>query len=521
MIIDSIWLGIAFLLGFLMRRINFPPMIGFLIAGFVLNGLNISHGQLLDDLADIGVLLLLFTIGLKIKIKSLTDKVIWAGGIVTALISTLLFVVFLYLALYANIPLFKELNFNQIALIGFALSFSSTVFVIKILEERGNLNTSEGKVAVGVLVIQDIIAVIFLTFAKGEWPSAWAGLLILTPLLRPVLIWILKKTGHGEMLILFGFFIAILGGEIFQMVGLKSDLGALIFGIIISNHKKSNELATNLLNFKDFFLIAFFLNIGFYGLPTVELFWIGIILSLLLVIKPFIYHIIFSKLGFPVRSSYFASISLANYSEFGLIIGVFATKIGIIKPEWLVIIAIAISISFILSSLLNSYSLQLFEKRNNFICSFGHSKDYSCDSKNDICEARVFIFGMGLIGTTTYDKLNLIYPGKVLALDSDETVVNEHLKQNRKVILHDATETDFWSGICKDGVNIVVLAMTDFKANIFTLKLINSTHSNIKIFAAARFDDEVKQLKEAGAHHVFNLIEEAGKGLVNDIISKS
>lgn len=521
MAIDSLWIGIAFLLGFLMRRIKMPPMLGFLIAGFVINALSLEHGILLDNLADLGVMLLLFTIGLKLKIKSLAEGAVWGGGLIAAILTTAIFALFLYLAFVANLAIFKELTLAQIALIAFALSFSSTVFVVKILEEQGSINTSEGRVAVGVLIIQDILAVVFLTISKAGWPSPWAILLILTPLLRPVLLWILKKSGHGEMLILFGFFVAVIGGELFESFGLKADLGALIFGIILSNTKKSNELAKTLLNFKDFFLIAFFLNIGFFGLPNINTFAIAILLSIVLIIKPFIFHFAFTRFKFPVRSSYFAAISLTNYSEFGLIVGVLATKMGWIPTQWLIILALAISISFIISSVLNNYSVKLFEQQTHFICTFGKSKDYTYDDQANICDAKVFIFGMGRIGTITYDRLNQMYPNEVLALDSDENVVNEHVAKNRKVIHHDATDTEFWSNVCKDDVNLVVLAMSDFKSNMFTLKLINTTESKIKIFAAARFDDEVNQLKEAGAHHVFNLVEEAGKGLVNDILSKT
>lgn len=520
MTIDSVWLGIAFLSGFIMRRIGLPPMLGFLLAGFVLHGIDMEHGQLLDGLADTGVMLLLFTIGLKLKIKSLADKVIWAGGLLSSVLSTLIFAAFLYLAMFSGLPFFNELSIVQIGIIALALSFSSTVFVIKLLEERGNLNTSEGKVAIGILIIQDIIAVIFLTISKEGWPSIFALLLLLTPLLRPLLLWVLRKTGHGEMLLLFGFFIAVLGGELFESVGLKSDLGALVFGMIIANDKKTNELANNLLHFKDFFLIAFFLNIGFIGLPNIHTVWISIVLGLLLVIKPIIYHFSFTRFKFPVRASYFSAISLTNYSEFGLIIGLIGTRMGWIGSEWLVVLALSISISFVISSLLNKHSINIFERYLKLICSFGEVKPYTCDLQSSVCEAKAFVFGMGQIGTVIYDQLIQQYPEKVIGLDSDEDVVQRHRNENRKVIVNDAADTEFWDNICKDHVNIVVLAMPNYESNSFTLKLITTTNSKVKIFATAIYDDEVSRLKNEGAHYVFNIHEEAGKGLVNDILSK-
>ncbi len=518
MSLDSVWLGIAFTLGYFMRRLKLPPMLGFLLAGFLLHSINAEHGQLLDGIANIGVMLLLYTIGLKLNIKSLTQKAILGGGLLSTILSVGFSAIVVGLLTLTPIPHFDGLTIKQVLIIAFALSFSSTVFVIKILEERGNINSNEGKAAIGILVIQDILAVLFLTFSKGTMPSVYALLLLLTPFLRPILLYILKRTGHGEMLTLFGFFMALLGAELFGVAGLKQDLGALVFGIIISNNEKSNELAKNLLSFKDFFLIAFFLSIGFSGKPTLETFIAASIISVILLAKPFIYHISLCRFKFPVHSSYFASISLTNFSEFALIVGALAVKTNWITNDWLIIIALAISFSFIISSILNSRAHILFKKRQDYICSFG---DVHANDEIHFDDAQILIIGMGTVGTNIYDKIAESYSEKIIGIDSDDTRIKQHLKRKRNVALHDATNTDFWDNVAPNQLKTVVLALPDFQNNVFAINRLTALNRPIEIFATARFKDQIEILKEAGANYVYSLYEEVGKGMASEIVTAS
>lgn len=513
-------MGVAFTLGYFIKRVGLPPMLGFLLAGFLLHSVHAEHGQLLDGIADIGVMLLLYTIGLKLNIKSLAQKAILGGSLLSTLISVTISAIIIGILTLTPIPHLAGLSLKQVLIISFALSFSSTVFVIKILEERGNLNTAEGKAAIGILIIQDILAVLFLTLTKGKWPSTYALFLLLTPFLRPILLYILKRTGHGEMLTLFGFFMALMGAELFAFVGLKPDLGALVFGMIISSNEKSEELAKNLLYFKDFFLIAFFLNIGFSGTPNGDTLIAALLLTIILVAKPFIYHLSLSKLKFPIHSSYFAAISLTNFSEFALIVGALSVKLGLIPSEWLIIIALSISISFIASSLLNSRAHNILKKRKNIIYSFSKTPPDNASQIN-FDNTEILIIGMGTVGTNIYDKIIENCNTKVLGLDSDENRIRQHLKRKRKVALHDATDTDFWNNIAPEMLKTVVLALPDFQNNIFALERLNALNRPIEIFATARYKDQIEMLKDSGANYVFSLYEEVGKGMADDIILSS
>ena len=277
---DPLWIAIAFVCGFLVKLINLPPLIGFLAAGFLLNALGAEGGSFLDATADLGITLLLFTIGLKLKIKELARPEVWGAATLHMGFVCLLLAGFVYLFSQASVGLFAGLDFKTSLLIGFALSFSSTVFAIKVLDELGATGSRHGKISIGILVIQDIVAVIFISASIGKVPSIWALALLLLIPMRPLLIKFLEKVGHGELLILFGITVALGGANIFELVGIKEDAGALFFGMLFANHPKSNELAKALLSLKELFLVGFFLSIGMMALPG----WAEIIAALIFLV---------------------------------------------------------------------------------------------------------------------------------------------------------------------------------------------------------------------------------------------
>ena len=282
---EFVWILFAFICGLGAKTLTLPPSIGYLIAGFVLHFLGYQTNDNLQNLADLGITLMLFTIGLKLNIKDLIKKEVWLGCLSHTglwLISSLLFI---KLCAIAAITFFIDLDINTAALIAFALSFSSTVCVVKLLEEHGEMKTRHGKLAVGILVIQDIIAVSFLVVATGKIPSLWAAALLGLFLLKPLINKIINHAGHGELIPLTGFFIALGSYELFELVNIKGDLGALLIGMFLASHPKASEINKSLMSFKDLFLIGFFLSIGFSALPDWQMLGLAGLLTLLLPIK--------------------------------------------------------------------------------------------------------------------------------------------------------------------------------------------------------------------------------------------
>ncbi|MBW1894350.1 MAG: cation:proton antiporter, partial [Deltaproteobacteria bacterium] len=164
----------AFVFGFIARQFGLPPLVGFLAAGFGLNIFGVEATETLHQLSDVGIILLLFSIGLKVKIKKLLEPQIWGTASLHMTITVVLLGAVFYGFSLAGLSFFSSLDLSASLIIAFALSFSSTVFAVKILEEKGEMTSRHGRIAIGILVIQDLLAVIFITISSGKIPSPFA-----------------------------------------------------------------------------------------------------------------------------------------------------------------------------------------------------------------------------------------------------------------------------------------------------------------------------------------------------------
>jgi predicted Kef-type K+ transport protein len=191
------FIGIAFSFGMIVNFIGLPPMVGFLLAGFALNSAGFEVTEQLTTTAGLGVTLLLFSIGLKLDIRTLFKVEVWGGASFHILTSIAFFTVILFILKQFGLAYFHELDNSSLLLISFALSFSSTVFAVKILEEKSETNALYGRIAIGILIMQDIFAVLFLTISVGKTPSVWAFALLALPLVRPLLFRMLDSVGKG------------------------------------------------------------------------------------------------------------------------------------------------------------------------------------------------------------------------------------------------------------------------------------------------------------------------------------
>lgn len=513
-------ISFAFFFGLAIRRIGLPPMVGFLLAGFAYNyaGLDVPSG--LQTVADLGVTLLLFSIGLKLKLDDLATIEVWGTSVLHLLASTVLFSVVILLSQMAfKIPLF-DLSPVAVVVLAFGLSFSSTVYAVKVLEDKGDMAALYGKVAIGILVMQDLFAVLFLTVSEGKYPSIYSILVLalFIPPIKKIIYKLIDYAGHGELLVLSALFFAMGAGyELFYSLDLKGDLGALILGILISNHPKSKEMAKSLLNFKELMLIGFFLSVGMQGLPTDTVIYAAIGLVLFLPVKAWLYLWITTRFGLRARTGLFVGISLGNYSEFGLIVTALGAAKGIFPLDWLLVMAIAVSVSFALAS---PFSLKAEEIYHRYKAVWGKYQRLSLIPKDEIIDtgnATILVMGMGRVGLGVYDKLVKERPGQVIGIELNETYAGEIAQRGYNVKVADATDTDFWNMVRLSSPieEIIVLAMPKHQNNIDAAKSIFASGLDCKVIAIAKYEKEVQELNEMGVAS-FNLYREAGEGLARE-----
>ena len=519
---DPLWIIAAFVFGAASSRIGLPPLVGYLIAGFFLNSFGVQGSETLASISDAGVTLLLFTIGLKIKLKGLAKPEVWAGATTHMLITVIFFGTGIRVFGLAGISYFGSLSWQTSFLIAFALSFSSTVFAVKVFEEKKEMASRHASAAIGILIMQDIIAVVFLSISAGKLPSLWAPVLAVSLMIvRPLLARFMARCGHGELLMLFGILMTTAGYSSFELVGLKGDLGALVFGMLLATHSKASELADRLLGFKDLFLVGFFLNIGISSSPALGGFAMALLLALLMPFKAALFFGILTRFKLRARTSMLASFSLANYSEFGLIVGSIGVANGWLSSDWLAIIAIALSITFILAAPLNSASHVIYARLSNKLKYFETAKRLPEDAPIVTGNAEVAVVGMGGVGTSAYDEMRRRYGDVVIGVDFCAETVEKHRKRGRNVVYGDAEDSDFWERFepKKSCVTLVMLALPDPETSIFAIRQMHQRGYQGQTTASVRYEDEIKRLKEEGISAAYSLYEEAGVGFADHVCS--
>lgn len=518
---DPLIIILAFGCGYLASRVNLPPLVGYLVAGFVLSTLGYESGPVIKEVADIGVTILLFSIGLKLKIKGLLRPEVWGGTTLHMLITVAIFSVGLMGLSSTGLAFFAGMGWTTSLLVAFALSFSSTVFAVKILEESGRASSLNGRTVIGVLIMQDIFAVLFLTFSTGKIPSVWAIVILAAlPVARWVFMRMLDSIGHDELQVLFGFFLAFVAGAYaFDIVGLKADLGALIMGILLAPHARAKDLAKSLLNIKDFLLVGFFLDIGLSGLPSLQVLGASLILIAVLPIKVGLFFLLFTRFKFKARTSFISSLSLANYSEFGLIVGGLAVANGWLSSDWLLATAVALSISLVLASPFNRAADILFDSVRSRLKRFETVERHPDEEPYEPGDWRIAIVGMGRVGTGTYDYFTEKLGPVVMGLDFNADTVDKHLAADRQVALADVTDPDFWRKlpVTERSVKLIILTMPILESQLYVARKAREYGYDGEIAAVAQYDDQVEILREAGVATSFNVYNEAGTGLASHI----
>lgn len=514
---DVSWILFALLFGLMATFVSLPPMVGYLVAGFVLSAMGIQSGETLNAVAEVGITLLLFSIGLKLNIKDLLRTEIWAVSVLHLVITSVFFGALVFVMSFIGLQQFAGLSMAGSALIAFALSFSSTVFAVKVLDEKGEMSSLHGKIAIGILIMQDLFAVVFLAVSSGKVPYYWAVLLFLLIPLRPILLKLMQIISRGELLVLTGMSLALGGAALFDLAGVKADLGALFFGVLLAGSAKSDELAKSLLLFKELLLVAFFLAIGFNGVPSLTSVLIALALAVLMLTKSYLFFRLFTGFKLRARTSFLASLSLSNYSEFGLIVGAVSVASGWMTGEWLVIIALALSITFTITSLANVKAHNLYARYESQLYRYERSERLPDDEPIEVGDAQVLVFGMGRVGTGVYDSLLQQYGENLLGIDYDQRVVDKQKAEGRNVINGDATDYDFWERLRPGTVKLIMLDMPNVKEALAAVQMIKRTRYQGLVAAAVKHEDCVQKLKDAGVDTVFNVYASAGSGFASHV----
>lgn len=512
----ALYLAVIFGCGLVAKLIKLPPLIGFLAAGFILKAADVEQLEGLDLMSEIGVTLLLFAIGLQLDLGSLVKKEVWFNAGAHMAVMTGVGVGFL--TLLGLLGAYGPQSLTVLTAVAFVLSFSSTIVAVKILQERGDEQSLYGRIVIGVLVMQDIGAVVLMSISRGEPPSLWALTLVVV---LPALVWATRywrRLGHGEMEVLFGLGMALIPGYLlFTAVGLSGSLGALAMGVVLARNPGADRLSNALFRIKDLLLVGFFVAIGFHGIPTWENVAIGLALLLLLPLQAFFYWGLLWLLGLRNRTSLLAAFALANYSEFALIIGEIGTEDGWLSEEWLLTLVIAVAGSFVIAGIVNPTSVSGVSRLARRLPARPPHKLHPDDRPIDIGDAEAVVLGMGRVGSAVYRQLTEEYGYRTLGVEHDPNRIKKLAPQGFQIIEGDATDYDFWTRlVSRGGVKMIVLAMPAQYANIEALRELQRIGDGGAVVASvALYREDVEELSELGTDVVIHLYAGAGEALAD------
>jgi len=500
---DIVWIGMAFILGMLLSRIKLPPLVGYLAAGALLGAYGYDAGTALDQIAHLGVLFLLFTVGLHLRLKNIFRLEVLGTGVIHLMMSI---AIFYPVALYFGYGILPSLVISTL------LGFSSTVLTAKNLERRNELGAYHGRIAIGILILQDLAAILLLGITGGSQPSFWSLTLLGLPLLSSPLKKIITFIHEDELKLLLGLLLALGGSALFESLGLSSELGALAAGMLLSEEQVADELSKKLWGLKEIFLVGFFFKIGLTGLPGKYDFIFAIVALSLLPVKALFFFGLMLLFKLRGRTSYIATISLSSYSEFALIAGTVAVSSGLIPESLIVAFALLIALSFATNASLSIWEEQLWKYLEPLLTKYERDILHPDEQINSLGSAKFLVVGMGNAGIAAYDflkKANKL----VVGMDIDPARIEQNLAEGRRVIYGDMQDNDLWQNLDLTQLQSVIIAIGTTEAKVNTTRYLRSNNFDGPILALTMQEEDRQALIAAGAYAVGLPIAEVGRKL--------
>ena len=501
---ELIWIAAAFLAGLLARALRLPTLVGYLGAGLLLASSGVQVSPALAGVADLGVVLLLFTIGLHLALSSLLRPVVLGVGAIHLALTGLLF-----------LPLLRALGLAWPAagLLALGLGFSSTVLTARSLEARGELDTFHGRLAIGILVLQDLLAVLLLAIAGAGAPSPWALTLLLLVPMRPALRQVMHAAGRDELLLLFGLLTALGVGAIFEQVGLDAKFGALAAGMLLAGDARAEELYDRLWAIKEVFLVAFFLQIGLGGLPDARGLLTVLLLLLLLPLKGLAFFGLMLRFGLRARTAFLSSVSLTAYSEFALIVAAAAAASGRIDPSQVTMLGLLVALSYALNAPVSRAVNTLWSGLEPRLSAWERDVAHPDHEPESLGGASHVVLGMGRAGSAAYDYL-VAQGGQPIGLDADPAQVEHQRAAGRLVLYGDAKDPELWTNLDLSGIRGVLMAIGETpEAEAQATRSLRSAGYSGFVAALLRFEENRAELEAAQVSVAFLPMAQAGREL--------
>ena len=508
----AIILILAAIFAFIAKILKQPLILGYVLAGLVIGPLVlgfVENSELIHAFSEIGIALLLFVTGLEISFRKIKEANLKKIAIIGVIQVAAIFAIIFFL------KGFLGLDPMQAAYLGIILAFGSTMVDVKLLADRGELVTLHGRLVLGILLLQDLIAIIaIIMFTTGEFAMvpmtvAFAklfGIVIFAMLLNK---FVLKKffniaAKSTELLFLSSLAVLFLFIILSSLAEISIIIGAFIAGVSLANSPFKSELESRISPLRDFFAILFFVALGmqvvFVGVgQRMTLFW-----ALLLgafIIKPILTLVLLRITGYRPKTSFFTAISLAQLSEFSLIILLIGKNAGIIDAP--------IASTVILATIISMAATPYFIEHKEFLYRFFRypikalkflpmKENLEYENKGD---KEILLVGSHRVGAVLLKEL-MKKKDKLMVIDYNPEIINALIKKKVSCIYGDVYSPEILRKFNAKKLKTVISTVPNYDENMHILKVMKRLSPHTKVIVTGSRISETEKLYAAGADYV-------------------
>ena len=557
-------LGLALVLGFVAARLKLPTLVGYLLAGVIIGPHTpgfVADVALAGQLAEVGVMLLMFGVGLHFSIDDLlaVRKVAVTGAVVQMAVAT---------AMGAGLALWWGWTLAAALVFGLALSVASTVVLLRALESRGLLASGNGRIAVGWLVVEDLAMVLVLVLlpvlaglldgsggmggtggtddggaaaapAAAFWPAllrtllavvAFVALMLLVGRrLLPWLLWHIHKTGSREL-----FTLAVMAAAVSiaygaaVLFGVSVALGAFFAGLVLRGSEFSHRAAEDSLSFRDAFAVLFFVSVGMLFDPLVLLQRPGQVLAVVAIVmlgKSVAAALLVLALRYPLNSALTVSASLAQIGEFSFILVALGDSLGVLPPEAKSLVVAGAMLSIAFNPLLFEAlaPLQRWLLQRSALARRLEARDDPLAALPDDTDARllarqVVLVGHGRVGARVARALAAAGVPLVV-VDRQREEVQALRERGQAAVLGDATEAGVLVQAHVATARTLVVALADTREVALMIDTARALNPKLRIVVRAPHDEGALLLQRAGADHTVQAEQTLAQELTQQVLA--
>ena len=514
----EILFALALITVIIFRKLLFPSIIGFLVTGVLAGpytlGL-IKNTHQVEQMAEIGVVLLLFTIGIEFSLKELLrikHLVLWGGG----------FQVGLTIVLVALISFAFGIPWQQATFFGFMVSLSSTAILMKLLMDAGEMDSPHGKICLGILIFQDLCVVplmLFTPFLGGAGNGLTGIMIVLAKALVVVVAahfgarfavpWIFNqvvKSRSRELFILTIIFVGLGTAWLTAQAGLSLALGAFIAGLAISESEYSHQVMGDIIPFRDAFMSLFFISVGMLLDPMIVLrhpLTVLLIVAVIVLVKWFVATGAALLLRFPPRPALMSGLMLAQVGEFSFVLSHAGKQYGLLSGDQYQLFLAASVATMALTPFSLKYAEPLATRISSWLPAVLKSGDRLTGLNHDRfpMEDHVIIVGFGVNGKNLARVLN----GngiRYIAIETNHHTVKSERKKGTRIIFGDASKGEILSHALIEKARMLVIAVSDATATRRVVSQARMMKPGIHIIVRTRYIAEMEPLYQLGVNDV-------------------